>query len=327
MNKLFLLLSGLFLLIGCASDTKDKKKERQGAMAQSVGRINELSVVIETEAWKGALGDTIRKYFGAEVPGLPQEEPLFSMRQIPPSAFSGIARKNRTFLKVENASVTKVDYISNKFATPQLGVVITGKNLAEQSAIIREQIEQISEKLKAVETKEKQRRIAKSLEKLPQLESKFGLSLKVPSAYRIAREDDDFLWLRKDIPNGDMNLIIYEIPIDNTLSDTNTIADIIKIRDSVGSLKIPTDTGSFVTEEAYAPYLYHKEVAKRPTFVTKGTWEIKNRFLAGPFVNYMIKDTDKNRYVVLEGFILAPSSLKRDNMFELEAIIKSLRLL
>ncbi len=47
--------------------------------------------------------------------------------------------------------------------------------------------------------------------------------------------------------------------------------------------------------------------------------------MAGPFVNYVIDDIANNRQLVIEGFVLAPSVRKRDYMFELEAIIKSIK--
>ena len=41
--------------------------------------------------------------------------------------------------------------------------------------------------------------------------------------------------------------------------------------------------------------------------------------MAGPFINYFIEDTNNNRWIVIEGFT-APSTKKRDYMFELETI-------
>jgi hypothetical protein len=55
--------------------------------------------------------------------------------------------------------------------------------------------------------------------------------------------------------------------------------------------------------------------------LTKGTWEVANDFMAGPFVNYMIKDTLKKRWMVIEGFVFAPATSKRDQMFELNTIL------
>ncbi len=48
--------------------------------------------------------------------------------------------------------------------------------------------------------------------------------------------------------------------------------------------------------------------------------------MGGPFVNYAIEDKINNRYIIAEGFTFAPSVQKRDFMFELEAIIKSLHI-
>ena len=59
----------------------------------------------------------------------------------------------------------------------------------------------------------------------------------------------------------------------------------------------------------------------------RGTREVKNKFMAGPFVNYAIEDKANNRLLVLEGFVFAPSISKRDYIFELEAMIKSAKLL
>ncbi len=293
-------------------------------MAHSVGKINELSVVVDNDLWKSNVGDTIRKYFGAEVPGLPQEEPLFSMRQMPVGAFSGLARKNRTFLWIKKGGESGFTTLENKYATPQVGAVISGTE-NEIIDLIQKNHETIVSNYKLVETKEKQKRILKSLEKIPQLPEKLGITLKIPTAYRIAIEEDKFFWMRKDIPQGSMNLMIYELPLGTVTRDSNIVSSIIKMRDSIGAKKIPTEVGNFVTEEAYAPYFYETTLDGRFTFETKGTWEIKDRFMAGPFVNYVIKDVPNNRLMVLEGFVFAPSVSKRDNMFELEAIMKTIR--
>ena len=45
--------------------------------------------------------------------------------------------------------------------------------------------------------------------------------------------------------------------------------------------------------------------------------------MAGPFLCYIINDVENNRKMVIEGFTFAPSTGKRDYMFELEAILKS----
>ena len=47
--------------------------------------------------------------------------------------------------------------------------------------------------------------------------------------------------------------------------------------------------------------------------------------MAGPYINYVIRDDENNRLMVMEGFAFAPSIEQRDYMFELESIIKSVK--
>jgi hypothetical protein len=81
-----------------------------------------------------------------------------------------------------------------------------------------------------------------------------------------------------------------------------------------------------ITEEAYEPYTKKTSVSGLSAFETRGTWELKNDFMAGPFINYLIKDTINKRTVALEGFVFSPSSRKRELIFELESIFKTLKI-
>ncbi|WP_438426138.1 DUF4837 family protein [Aquimarina macrocephali] len=328
MRKLSLAIICILCIVSCTEVKKDKNQKSQESMAHSNGRINHLSVVIDNELWNSNVGDTIRKYFGAEVPGLPQEEPLFTMRQMPKETFTGLAKQSRIFLWIEkqNEGENKYGLLKNKFSNPQIGAVISGATNEDIATLIRENHEKIISKYKSIEIKEKQAIIKKSLERIPQLQEKMGITLNIPSAYRIAIEENEFFWIRKNIKHGSMNLMIYELPLGTVTKDSNTVSSIIKMRDSMGTVKIPTpEVGHFITEEAYAPYLYEIELDNRFTFETKGIWEIKDRFMSGPFVNYVIEDIANNRLMVLEGFVFAPSVSKRDNIFELEAIIKTVK--
>ena len=64
----------------------------------------------------------------------------------------------------------------------------------------------------------------------------------------------------------------------------------------------------------------------KQAFETRGKWEVLNDFMAGPFLNYTVVDKANNRLIVVEGFTYAPSVNKRDFVFELEAIAKSLKI-
>ena len=78
-----------------------------------------------------------------------------------------------------------------------------------------------------------------------------------------------------------------------------------------------------ITETAYSPYFLQTKIDNKLAFETKGTWQLKNDFMAGPFINYAIKDKKNNRYLILDGFTYNPSKAKRDLVFELESMMKS----
>ena len=101
---------------------------------------------------------------------------------------------------------------------------------------------------------------------------------------------------------------------------------ILNIRGSIGKIYVPGRlNGSYmITERAYRPFYYKSEISGQELYITKGTWEVKNDFMAGPFLNYRIKDTVNKRWIIAEGFTFAPSKSKRDYMFELETILKSI---
>ena len=321
MRKLILALFAVTIL-----SCNDKPSER--VVSQSSGGLNTLTVVMNNDLWQGSIGENIREKLAGPVNGLPQIEPMFDINQMPDDAFSGFMRKQRTFLKVEQSDSTKIQVVEDLYAKPQTGIIISGPSSEAINNIIQKDSATIVNTLKDVEIKEKIRRISLSLKDDEQIQKQFGISLKFPSAYRYAKTDDNFFWIRKDVPNGDMNITIYEVPFDVIDKDTNTIGALIKMRDSIGGDNITVDEGArFITEEAFAPYLKETTIAGKQAYETKGMWDVKNKFMAGPFVNYAIKDEKNNRYLVLEGFVFKPSASKRDNMFELESILKSVKFL
>ena len=308
-------------LISC----NDSENEDEIILSGSSGRINDLSIIIENEKWKGQIGEALRENFAAIVDGLPQEEPIFSLNQMPPEAFTGFVRKSRIFIKIEENKTPNFKVFRNPFAKPQTGILISGSNNQEIVEQINKYSDSIIDILKSTEIKEKQRRIAKSLKDDEELKENFGVSMKFPDAYRYAIEDENFFWIRKDIPKGNMEIMIYEVPISSIENDSSVVSNIIRMRDSIGKAHIPGPLeGSYmITEEAYAPYLFDSEIDGKFAYETKGTWEVKNAFMAGPFLNYAVRDEKNDRYVILEGFTFRPSASKRDYMFELEAILKS----
>jgi hypothetical protein len=324
MKKIFLLLLTSLVLFSC----KESSSDRHAMLPTSSGNINNLQVVIDNELWEGEVGEVLRRHFAATVEGLPQEEPLFSINQLPLHAFDGFPQRHRIFLYVKKGEQQQFRNTDDFYAKPQNGFFISGQTNEEIIEVIEENITQLIESFRKTEIKEKQRRMSLSRFNTASVRENLKVDFIMPSAYRIGKLTEDFVWLRKDIRSGDLNLLIYEMPLNYFEDESTRMQDIIRMRDSIGLAHIPgpVENSHMITEMAFTPYLFESEVDGKFAYLTKGTWEVYNFFMAGPFENYIIKDEKNNRYLVVEGFTFAPSVDKRDHQFELEAIIQSIRI-
>ncbi len=321
---------GILALLLALSLTSCKEGKNQKYLPTSIGAINSMVVVIDNELWKGKVGDSIRKHFAAPVLGMPMDEPLFSIDQIAPKFFTGSIRNTRSVLYVMEDTVNVGHVKSDMYATPQKVGVIKGTDKDEIIDNISKKSEEIIAAFKDMEIEEQQKRFNRSLNKEGVLQEKFGISLKVPSIYKVGKQEDNFVWIDREIQKGTANIIVYEMPANSFNNDSTLVQDIIAMRDSIGEKYIPGPdiTGKITymrTEPAYAPAVFPVEIAGIKGVEVRGIWDIKNYPMAGPFLTYILNDKANNRKLVLEGFVFAPATEKRDDIFELEAILKTLK--
>lgn len=324
MNKnLFLLLSVFSILFfSCKKQDEDLPKK-------ATGKINTISVVIDDQLWNGEVGDRIRSKFASPVIALPQEEPLFTINQYPAKLMEGFMTDSRTIIVVKKENKTQFVVKKNQYASPQNVFHISGKTNTAILEIIEKNASKIIQTIKETEIAESQRINRQSLMNPVIIKNKFQISLQVPTGYTYGLQKSKFLWLKKEIISGNTSILIYEVPLSSIKRAPNQIANIVKMRDSIGDLYIrgtELDT-QMITEDGYAPYLFKTKLNGKETYETRGTWELKNDFMSGPFVNYAIIDKEHNRILVLEGFCYSPSKEERDLMQNLEAIIKSITIL
>lgn len=324
MNKnliLFLILLSVFLF-SCS-------KKSENLPRKATGEINTISVIIDDQLWNGEIGESIRNIFASPVIGLPQEEPLFTINQYPAKLMEGFMTDSRTIIVVKKEPITKFEIKENQYATPQKVYHISGKTNEAILKIIAKNASQIIQSIKASEITENQRLISQSLLNTKAITQNFGVTLKVPTGYLYALQKTNFIWLKKEIISGNTSVLIYQVPISSIKNSSNLTANIIKTRDSIGNLYISgTEPDShMITEEGYSPYLFKLKLDRKEGYETRGTWELKNDFMSGPFVNYAIVDKEHDRVLILEGFCYSPAKEERDLMHELESIIKSIVIL
>ena len=138
------------------------------------------------------------------------------------------------------------------------------------------------------------------------------INLVYPSVYKKVKDTFNFIWLEKQILKGTLNIISYRLP-KTSLSDLPKLNEIIRARDSIGKLYIPgrLEGTLYDQQKTTISRIFINKIWIKNLFQTKGIWEVKNDFMAGPFINYLLKDKKTNEWVVVEGLHL-PSVSKRD---------------
>ena len=316
MNTRLVFLAFLTLIISCEENNSEL------LLPESNGTINSISVVIDDNLWGSEIGALIKKEFAYPIYGLPQMEPVFDLKQIPTSVFSGFATSSRTILKVGVSKQERLAIFKNKYAKPQLIIDLSSVSQQKLKEQISKNKDKLLSKLYAHEIAEKQRRVLKSKNPTKLIREAFGFDILFSSSYRIAKSSKDFLWVRRDTEKGSINFYVSKIKNKENLN-------INLIRDSLSKKFIP---GPIVkthmsTDKSYTPKSKEFQLSQNLKITeTRGIWEVKDQFMAGPFISYMVTNRKNSEEVyILEGFVYSPSTTKRDYIFELEAIFKSIK--
>ena len=314
------------LLLACGDKQKDDNKLYLPA---SNGNLNTISVVVDNILWEDKVGENIRDIFASPLNGLPTDEPMFSMKQIPPQVFDGFAARTRIVLKIEKGNtVASTKIINDVLAKPQTVAVIAGKTDQEIVDQLIENKDKIIDAFNKREVQEKLRRINKALLADEDMENKLGITIDIPSAYEIGKADDAFFWIRKSLTNTKtIDLMLYEVPMEILSKGDSTIVDIVKLRNEITKTKIPGEDDIYmVVEDAFAPSMFETIIDNKPAYEVRGLWEMEGFTMGGPFITYAIEDKINNRYLIADGYVYAPSLDKREYIFELEAMIKSIKI-
>ena len=326
MKKIFSILTITLLLSSCIGT--DKK-----ILRQSIGKINKVMVVVKISDWTGDVGAEVRNSFGELMVGLPQPEHVLSVSQVAPNGFSAMMKASRNILIITQTENEAFTVKKNVYADPQTIVYVQAKD--DESIIKLLQVHKNDIKNTFIDADiqftqrifEKDKIDNSTYKTLPNL----GVTFTIPTKFNTVDDTGEFLWLRNHLMSGiaktgSNNILVYALP----LGDESKIADnIVAVRDSIGKKFIPgsdPETMHMITEEAYTPFTFEAIIDGKKAFETRGKWEVKNDFMAGPFLNYTVVDKKNNRLIVFEGFTYAPSVNKRAFVFELEAIAKSMRI-
>jgi hypothetical protein len=265
--------------------------------------------------------------------GLPQPETILSVSQIAPNGFNSMMKVSRNILIIGKGEKEDFYIKKNVYAQPQIIIYVYGTDDASIIKIFNKHKKEIidayiSSDILMTQNIFNRKKLDDSQFKTLQ---NLGVSFTAPGNFKKVDDTGDFLWLRQHLTSGiaktgSNNILVYSVPIKD---ETKIAENIIAVRNSIGKKYIPgtdPETMHMITEEAYTPYTSEVVLDGKKTFETRGKWEVKNDFMAGPFLNYSVVDKKNNRIIVFEGFTYAPSVNKRAFLFELEAIAKSMKI-
>lgn len=334
----------------------------QRYLHNSIGKPDEVLVVMDDNNWKGELGDTFRKKFAVTFNVLPQAEPIFSIRQKNKMQFNELMQKYRNVIIVASLdekndvadfmreilgkdNIEKIQQGSSTFyltknevwAEPQLVILIFSKTKND----LIDQLNRSAEKLIEVIHQSENRIISKKLFAYGRNDSteqkiklKFQLDFPLPLDYQVAMDNGSFLWLRKETIDLSSSIIVFFPDLNPVPENKGTPVEHImrlqngwKLRDEVGKNFISSNIeGSFMRTDTFIPVVQKSFLLNSYSVIeTKGLWRMDKEFMGGPFINYVINDSKSKRIIIVDGFVYAPKLKKRQYIRELEVLFSAIR--
>ena len=350
---IFVLLT-IFSIYSCDFE---ETATRQENLPRSTGKTGEIIVVMDSAFWENALGDTLRSIFSQNVPTINRQEPFFSLNHIEPKDFKSFFTRQRNVMFVTvlddknrgnrrlkryftSESLRMIDedpslYMfikQNEFAKDQNILHLFGKTSNDlMSNLTRNRNNLLSHYLKIEED-----RIYKSLYSVKyeqgvsnHIKQKLGCSLLVPSGFEIGLEDEKFVWLRDFSPDVDKSIFISWM--DYTSEEMFSLDSLLKYRTELSKPYIlykPEDKESYLLTETKNFDVFRQEINFKGQYAVelKGLWKTNKYYMGGPFVGYAMVDEASGRLYYIEAFLYSPGQPQRDNMRELETILKTFKL-
>ena len=291
------------------------------------GKAGEIIVAMDKNDWDGNLGSTTRTILAADYPFLPQQEPLFSLSNVPVTGFADLFKvhRNLLFFNISKSDQSGVVYKNDVWAHPQCVIQVTAPTSDSAAVILKENSERI---IKSFEQAERDRIIANSIRYEehsipPAVKEMTGGSPHFPSGFKLRKKTSDFLWISDDKQYVTQGVFIYRYPAAE--NDNFSMENIIAHRDAALRENVPGmfENTYMITSDAVTPAVNYIRFRGRQFAETRGLWEVYNDFMGGPFVSHSFYSKDGQYIIVLDGFVYAPKYDKRQYLRQVEAIMYS----
>ncbi|HPD96424.1 MAG: DUF4837 family protein [Bacteroidales bacterium] len=319
-RKLLTLIVLPLTVISC----KQGSKGDETLLPNVTGSAGEVVLVLPNQLLNDSVGVAYKKLLTADVPFLPQAEPMFNLITIPPDAFNSIMKSHRNIIynEIKSNSPAKLILKYDVWAAPQSVLFVIGPDYKTIEKIVKEK----GDKIVAIfEQAERKRTIQTAIkyeesEIAPVLEEKFNVRMHIPKGYKINFKRNNMVWISHETPRISQGLIIYSFPFKD--KNTFTADYLIAKRDSfVKNIEGPTKGSYMTTSMVIPPQLTPMMYKDRYYAVLRGLWDVYKHPMGGPFISYATVDEKYNRVIVAEAYVYAPDSKKRNLLRQVEALI------
>lgn len=305
--------------------------------SDSTGKSGELIVVIPETDWKGASGKAIRKVFEEPVPHFFNREPQFDIDMIAPGGFGNLVKKFRNlilFEKKPDLTEAKIEVRESVWANDQIVVSILGPDTTAMLNALRQDAEKIKTAINEADRKhyEKVHKKQSSDKNKQLLKEKYGISLNMPSDFKMVREENGISWFRSETRRNTssgsfqvmLNIVVSEQPYtsENQLTDSVIIASKTAI---TGSVIQSSNDSPLVIESYFEPTIAEVNHDGNYAKMLRGLWKFESPVMGGPISSITVHDPDNNRLITIDGFAFAPKFDMREYMKQLESIVLSVK--
>ncbi len=351
-RNLLLLILCINVLLGCTENKPNTKKSNNLLLAQANGEIGEIVTVIDSVQWEGKVGKVLQNTLQKPVVALPQDESQFVLRKVNPLRVNNVLKKAKNLLyvislddpskeskalrrliaketlnNIYNDTSKYIIVLRDQFARGQIVVFLFAKN----KDLLAKKIAEKEEYIKNIFEREEQERLKKKLfvsrskEIEETISGSHGYGIKIPYGYDLAKNLQNFVWIRQLDPKVEKNFFIYE----ENYSTQYQLDRISDLREEITStyLRDGEKPKIYITQQSILPMLtdtitFKKKFALR----NRGLWKISDSSGGGPYISYVFVDEKQGKLFYIEGYVYAPGEDKKNLMRELDAVLSTFTL-
>ena len=307
-----------------------KKKKTLSLLPMAGGAPYELLVIMGNEQWERPVGRALFEILDTDLPGVAQPERQFRMSRIDPSSYDGMFKIFRNIIKVDVQNIystAKMKYARDTYARTQMIMTLQAHDEQQLTAFLETNGQQILDFFTRVELNREIMNLDEQHNNVfsDMVQEMFGCDVWLPTELNKYKKGTDFLWASTNRGSKDLNFVMYTYPY--TDPNTFTLDYYMSRRDSVMKANIPGGPeGSYMSTQHEFVDVQDITVKGEYAQFARGLWRVQGDHMGGPFVAMSRVDVPNNRVVVVEGFVYAPESLKRNLIRKMEAVLYTLQL-